>query len=70
MITYVLSERLTSWQVQRYSDSITVTASGIPNEEDALEIVIREAKKDAPSQIMRIPLSGISEIIATFELPE
>jgi hypothetical protein len=68
MTTYVLSQHTSYWHVARYEDETSgQPVIKTPSEKDALEAVLKEAKIDTPSQVLRIALSGESHIIAKFD---
>ncbi|MFI5202801.1 MAG: hypothetical protein ACHQNE_10480 [Candidatus Kapaibacterium sp.] len=64
--TFVLSQHPDCWNVHRLGEGVTIRAYGLPDEEDATEIALEEAKKEPPSQVLRISQSGDSKVIAQF----
>ena len=67
MVTYILSEHPTFWQIHRYTDEVVQLASGVPSEENALSIAQEYARLDRPSRILRISLRGDSNLVAEFD---
>ena len=68
MTTYVLSEQNARWNVYSFAEEADVNsiASGIPDEEEAMQIVLKKARDDQPSQILRITANGDSRLIVQF----
>jgi hypothetical protein len=66
MITFVLSHILGAWHLHRYGEDVTVIATYILSEEQALEMALQIAEKEAPSQVLRITQSGDNEIVRRF----
>jgi hypothetical protein len=68
MTTYVLSQHTNYWHVARYvDDAVGKPLIKTSSEKEALSAVMKEAELDAPSQVLRIALSGESHIIAHFD---
>jgi hypothetical protein len=70
MTTYVLSQHRTCWHVHRYGahgiDDTSRATSKLPTEKDALETALRRAKKERPSQVLRVNMRGDSTVVARF----
>ena len=65
MTTYVISQQPNTWHIHRYGENVSVLGAA-PSEEQATQIAHDYARKDAPSCILRISLSGAGKLIAMF----
>ena len=65
MTTYVISQQPNTWHVHRYGETVTVLGAA-PSEEQATQLAVDYARKDAPSCILRIALNGAGKLIAMF----
>jgi hypothetical protein len=63
MTTYVISQQPNTWHVHRYGETVTVLGVA-PSEDQAMQMAMDYARKDAPSCILRIALNGAGKLIA------
>jgi hypothetical protein len=71
MTTYVLSQHRTCWHVHRYGahgivHDLPGSAAKLPTEKEALENALTKARKERPSQVLRVNMRGDSTVIARF----
>jgi len=66
MITYVVSQHDNGWHVHRHSENVSEIARSVPNEDEAVQIALNNARKDVPSKVMRIASTGENRIVAEF----
>jgi hypothetical protein len=66
MNTYLLSRFGGSWFVHRYDGDIALIASDIVTESEAMEIAMNLARKNRPSQVMKMSHVGESTIVRSF----
>jgi hypothetical protein len=65
MTTYVISQQPNLWNVHRYGETVTMLGAA-PSEEQAMQIAMEHARKEAPSCILRIALNGAGRLVAMF----
>lgn len=65
MTTYVISQQPNAWHVHRYGENVSVLGARA-TEELATQLAMDSARRDAPSCILRIALSGAGKLIAMF----
>jgi len=70
MTTYVLSQHNNTWYIHQYGEDVSMLASNIPSEEEALQIALQNARQKRPSEVIRIAFTGENRVVASFASEE
>jgi hypothetical protein len=67
MTTYILSQHPNYWYVAQYEGAKGGPVIKTASEKEALSAAMKNAKEHTPSKVVRISLSGESQVLAKFD---